>query len=631
MKKSIYLFTCILISLFLIQFSSAVADWDDFGFDTRTTQAQSSTFSSQFGEAPRLTTSMANGLSTNNANIPYQPLVPEIDTNGNYLVLSNGNYLQVYNKNLVLVTEKLTGTPEGQLSTLNFIGSFDNIEEIVGLWKPNATTLSFRIYNFTGNLSLISESNFTNSLNMTTNGVKCFTALGYGECYAFIDEIYNSTIYQHSFLKITYNPIINATANFTKYILTNSSNKTYEPPAWIDWDFDGTLEFLGFSQDRVLVVDYNGNLELNYSIDSLENAKFIRTDAGNYKIILVNQENYILGGSYNRIRYRVLKTDGTILWEVLVSSFNSGNLLRNNGLAIADYDGDGYEDIWVLNSQTGSTDDTKFAIYKGSNGNILFNLHVPPDFSGVSYYGNYQMTLARMTPNSAFDIIGSRNGYAYLFIKNNDTWLFSNNIGSVSCIPVDLTYDGLTDIICTYPSGTTKYSVNYTNQNAYINSVEFSPATTIQVNSTLTATISATDPESDYIYYSIRCNNTASFSTDTGSNVKYCTYDTLGMYNVTTRVRDEFHGTYDTLTQEIEVAITTYTQVEGGVSIPTQLVDVDNTNEGLLPSIYYGTLGFFSNILSPLFIIVVLFLSVAIIITIIAIAVKLVKKASSIG
>jgi hypothetical protein len=64
-------------------------------------------------------------------------------------------------------------------------------------------------------------------------------------------------------------------------------------------------------------------------------------------------------------------------------------------------------------------------------------------------------------------------------------------------------------------------------------------------------TISATDPESDYIYYAVKCNDSASYTTDTGSNVKYFTYDTLGNYNATIRVRDEFHSSYDTYTQEI--------------------------------------------------------------------------------
>jgi hypothetical protein len=236
-----------------------------------------------------------------------------------------------------------------------------------------------------------------------------------------------------------------------------------------------------------------------------------------------------------------------------------------------------------------------------------------------------------MGNDDTYDFVSARNGYSYIWETENQSLIFRENIGAISCIPADLDYDGLTDVICTYPTGTKVYSADYTNLNAYIYSVSFSPSAVIEVNSTLTATVTAIDPEDDSIYYSIRCNNTGSYSTETDNPIQTCYYNTLGNYQVTIRVRDEFHGTYDTLTQDIEVALTSYTQAEGGVAIPTKLVDVDDTEQGLLPSIYYGTLGFFSNILSPLFIIVVLFLSMAIIITIIGIAVKLIHKASSIG
>ena len=632
MKKKALIFSCILISLFLIQFSSAIADWTNFGVNTRSTQAQSFLFNSQFGVSPVITTTMANGLSTNNANIPYQALVPTIDTNGNYLILSNGNYLQVYDKNFNLLTEKNTGISEGQLSTLNYIGTpypLDNIEEIVGFWKPNSTTLSFRVYNFTGNLSLIFENNFTTSLPVSTNGIKCFNSLGYGECYAFIDETINATTYQHSFLKISYN--FNNSVDFTRYMLFNGTSKLYEPPSFIDWDYDGTLEFAGFTSDRALVIDYNGNVEINYNIEgSFVGAKFIRSDAGNYKLLIAVNQGTICGSYYNCLRYRAIKTDGTVNWETIIGSSNSGNTIRNGGIALEDYNGDNYEDIFVVEYQTGGTSETRFKIYKGNDGSSLYNVAYAPAFSGSAVYPAYSLTVARMTSDSTFDFIGARNGYAFLWDTANSIMNFSNNIGAISCVPADLDYDGLTDVICSYPTGTTKYATNYTNQNAYITSVEFNPSTSLQVNSTLTATISATDLEGNYIFYSIRCNDTASYSTDTGSNVKICFYDTLGSYNATIRVRDEFHGTYDTLTQEIEVTSVSSTQTTGGIAIPNELVSSTNNNEGLLPSIYYGTLGFFSNILSPLFIIVVLFLSLAIIITIIAIAVKLVKKAGNI-
>jgi hypothetical protein len=292
-------------------------------------------------------------------------------------------------------------------------------------------------------------------------------------------------------------------------------------------------------------------------------------------------------------------------------------------------------------------------ILNGLTGNILSSYK--NDYSNTRY-----TILADMNNNGKNDWIWQGKIY------NSQTNTSIADLGSwVWCIPYDIVEDNYLDMICSSTSnGTIIYVANYTNQNAYINSVTYDPSTSLQVNHTLIAYISALDPDEFDInkYYGIKCGNSINWTADSTNSAQTCYFTETGIYNVSVRVRDYWHSEYDTLDQEIIVTQTgticdnddvceagqgeTYytcphdcpysseentTQVEGGTSIPTQLVDVDNTDSGLLPSIYYGTLGFFSNILSPLFIIVVLFLSIAIILTIIAIAIKLVKKASSLG
>jgi len=62
-------------------------------------------------------------------------------------------------------------------------------------------------------------------------------------------------------------------------------------------------------------------------------------------------------------------------------------------------------------------------------------------------------------------------------------------------------------------------------------------------------------------------------------------------------------------------------------SLPTDFfVSQNNTKEGLLPSIYYGTLSFFQNNLMPLIIIIFLIFSVLIILSIGIIIKKLFEK-----
>ncbi len=125
-------------------------------------------------------------------------------------------------------------------------------------------------------------------------------------------------------------------------------------------------------------------------------------------------------------------------------------------------------------------------------------------------------------------------------------------------------------------------------------------------------------------------------------------------------VRDAFHSTYDIFSQSILVTETgevcdnddiceteqgetylncgdcsapntTTSSVNGSLTLPTQLVDVSNTNQGLLPEIYFGTLGFMSSVLSPLIVLVFLILFVMIIITIAVIIKKIAVKVSTIN
>lgn len=673
MKKRIYLISCILISLFLIQFSTAVADWTQFGGSgTSSTQAQDSSYSSRFYESELYTDLSGTAKqSTANSNVPYQSLIIDSDDlSGNYLVLQNGNYLQLYDKSLNLLAEENTGTSQGQLSAVNYIGTLDNEENIVGFYAENSTILGFRVYNITGasSISLILESNLTMDYPITTNGVSCFTALGYGECYAFINE-QNTTgsDWNQYFAKIGYNAT-SGNADITTYLLGENKSTEYqllEPPAFLDADSDSTIEFLGFSTKNIFVVDYNGNIELNYTgFSYLVGAKFIRSDAGDYKVVMVENNPNINPpcptATYNCIRYREVRLDGTVVWDTAFGSTNSGDIWRANGIAIEDYNGDGYDDVFTSAMRTGTNLQTSLRVYKGSDGSSLYTHAIPNPFSVGYNYPQTSLTIARTGTDSTFDFIGSRGNGMYVWDTANDNMTIQESTGYTSCVPADLDYDGLLDVICTSTAQTKVWMANYTNQNAYIDSVTYDPSLVVEKDSTLYTYISATDPESDTIYYAIKCNDSASFSTFIDSSTQSCTFDTVGVYNVSVAVRDEFHFVYDIFSQDITVTQTgticdndgtceasqgeTYancpadcpypedtTQAEGGVAIPTKLVDTEDYNRGLLPSIYYGTLGFFSNTLEPIILLVFFFLGLAIIITIFAIVVKLVKKASNVA
>jgi hypothetical protein len=244
---------------------------------------------------------------------------------------------------------------------------------------------------------------------------------------------------------------------------------------------------------------------------------------------------------------------------------------------------------------------------------------------------------------------------------SNFTIYYTTASGSISCIPADVNIDNYQEIICSGTDGSegvTIYSTPEANQMPVINSVSFSPSQVVTPNQTLTATISASDFEANTIFYSQRCFIDDTWSVESVNPIQTpCSYSLNGIYNFTARVRDAQHLTYNFLSYDIYVNSQGYicnsnsscdtnfgenngncpqdcpviptnetigntTQVTGGMAIPTQLVDVNNENQGLLPSIYFGTLGFLSATLNPM---MVLIFAIFIVLIMLLIA-KLIKK-----
>jgi hypothetical protein len=229
---------------------------------------------------------------------------------------------------------------------------------------------------------------------------------------------------------------------------------------------------------------------------------------------------------------------------------------------------------------------------------------------------------------------------------------------SAYCIPADLNFDGFLEVTCSASGSSYMFYSNVSNQNPTITSVAFDTGTTIAVGTTLYAYVTAYDVEGDGILYIYRCSDTSSFTNASGSSTGSCVYNSVGDYNFTIGVRDVYHSTYNYFSQIISVTQTgqicnnngicetgenynncpndcpspplNYTQVQGGMAIPTKLVDTENTEQGLLPEIYYGTLGFFSSVLSPTIILVFAIFFVFIILAIGMIIVRIGKKVANI-
>jgi hypothetical protein len=263
-----------------------------------------------------------------------------------------------------------------------------------------------------------------------------------------------------------------------------------------------------------------------------------------------------------------------------------------------------------------------------SDTNIDMVFSCDSSFAGADY-----KSLAVFSPSLNQIIIRNSSGVA---LNDNPT----------HCIPVDFNIDGSLDLVCSDKIKSWRITPNYVNALPTINTITFSPNTIVSVGTNLEAIISSTDAEGDTKVYAVRCDSGENISVFAGSNILSCVYTTLGNKEMTLFVSDTYHdyenGEYAYHTQSISVTSTgitcnnngicesgesnincpndcitsnvTYSQSEGGILLPTKLVDTEgNTETGILPEIYFGTIAFFSQTLQPMIIVIFLIISVFII------------------
>jgi hypothetical protein len=146
------------------------------------------------------------------------------------------------------------------------------------------------------------------------------------------------------------------------------------------------------------------------------------------------------------------------------------------------------------------------------------------------------------------------------------------------------------------------YWTNYsqTNHNPTINSVTYTPSLCIEPNSTLIIDISASDTESDTIYYSHKCSDTDNQTAFNTTSTRSCSYGEEGSYTNTISVNDTFHLIPNTYSDTVTVKQNcTQSSVRGSMPLPTELIrreaglGAGSERRGLLPEIFYGTINFF--------------------------------------
>jgi hypothetical protein len=605
MKLKLFIIATILLAI-LPAFASASCDWTEYGNTYSPLWNEQLSPSTCWGKLPAtpINKSISLGMTAGNSMI-----VSSFGTNA-YIVFNNGNYLQLYDKDLVLRQEANVGyTALASLVNLDFFGD-GQTDDFANLYKYNNSLYFLRVYTYNDTANTLVPSY---EYNVSDVAVPTLAGLRHtGQNIYFV----NST----DLIKIN-------STDMTALALPSIAPYSEPVSFYTDYNSDGVRDFMTFSSNNLTIFDENGVLILQKTYSTtLRSARMFKPTASNlWKVATLEETGS--GGATPTLTLTTYYLDGSSYWSKNIKVGSTSSQHYYGDIAVSDdYDGDNYPDLYVFGylSYPLNTDIKYFRIYKGSDGTELFTKNI--SLTGASAYTKAKLTIADMNHDGKADFISNLNTLLEVYNPYSDTSLLNDSIApSGYCIPSDLNFDGTQDIICSNSTKTKVYFSNYTNENPTINSVTYDPSTSVSISEPVNAIVSAYDVESDTKIYGVKCSDSDSFVGDSYTPTQTCIYTIAGVYNLSVGVRDIYHSNYNLYSHSIYVSSTgticgdglcnggeTYLTCpadceEGGyiggengtITIPVDIVNLNDTNTGLLPEIYYGILGFLSNTLSP--------------------------------
>lgn len=653
MEKHYKILGLIFSFLFLISFASAFCDWSTYGNSFTPLWNEQLSPTTCYG---RFDAGINNISITNGMTAGDQPLISDLNSTDatSKIVFINGNYLQIYDKDLNLESEKLIiGTPQGQPDILDF-NNDGKKNEIALISEINATHHQLQIITYitaTRALNKTFDYDFNTTVNPTFSGLKHS-----GEK---VLVLFNQNTSYSNFSQI--NETGNVKSIYLPYVYTSN------PVSYWDMDNDGLIEYMAWNSSKITVFNENGIIKYQRNSSSTETISkaiiYPICFKQWYELFSVCNVEWSIAYMSNRrpvndiVELYADRLSGANIWtDTLMSTGSSGTLGRGIFAVQDDANGDGYADLFsvVLKQDTlnAGNEVYRFSVISGRDGSFINDTSfTAPSPRPVATFNN-GLTIADMNHNGKYDFIYTNSPYFWIYDPySGDLYKNVSINGFSTCVPSDLNFDGFQEITCSYSGKTNMFYSNTTNQNAVLVSVTYSPSTSLALGQTLNIFITATDLEGDIIQTIKRCDNNESFISSSVNPT--CSFSSVGVYNVTVGIKDPFHTNYSFLSQNIIVSstgtvcgnsvcesgesnlncaldcpleTTSVSSSAGGLTVPVSIVDTANTNQGWLPEIYYGILGFLSNTLQPMMVIIFVIFFVLIIITIGAIIGKLFRK-----
>ena len=648
MEKKFWIFGLI-FSLIFLNLISAQGDWVEYG------NSYSPLWHEEYGThkgylQTNYNSTVLNGYaSTTLANTPFQPIVMFSGTSG-YLIFPSANYLELYDSDLELKNEVLSGVSVGQIAVLDF--SRDGIsDDIAGLYQINSTEVALKVYNIdfgTFSFSKIFEQNFSVNDSRKMSGIR----YSGGEVYFSATNETDTIFY-----------FVNKTDSSSIILNDFDISVPIEPVSFFDMDNDGNTEYLLYNSGQVIIFNRDGTVRyFNSSIFTADifSVRMMKADTSNaWRFAVMGRD----GGDWNTY-VKMIKLDGSQIWiSPSILNLNYLNTAYGQMAVSDDYNGDNVPDIYLIESSIvgqSSGEPYTLTVLSGKTGSKLYYAYQPFGATAMQNSLRNSLTIADMDNSGTKSFIISSGNKMFIYNPIANTTLINTQFGSNyvrSCIPADLDYNGYLDVVCSDSGSTIVFYSSITNQNALIHQVAYDPSLYIQVHTSVYAYINASDSEGNDIYYSKKCFAGDNWSAPSLSSTQVCLYDSIGAYSFIVGAKDLYHSDYDTLSSLITVTTTgqvcnnngicddvlgetsancpndcpsvpsqNYTQAEGGMPIPLKIVDTENTEQGLLPEIYYGFLGFLSYTLSPMIILVFVIFFVMIMFAIGFIIKKFAKK-----